>query len=37
MKDREDYVFILHFLETASERIPELISLWMKDQWSSVP
>ncbi|MGI8313964.1 YaaC family protein [Halobacillus mangrovi] len=35
MRDREDYVFIVQFLQAASEQIPELISDWLKQQFSS--
>ncbi|MGP4069019.1 YaaC family protein [Halobacillus sp. B29] len=36
MRDREDYVFIIEFLKSASEQIPVLISAWLKDQLTSV-
>ncbi|MCA0984910.1 YaaC family protein [Halobacillus yeomjeoni] len=35
MRDREDYVFIIHFLNAASEHIPKLIAEWLKDQFLS--
>lgn len=34
MRDREDYVFIVHFLQSASEQIPRLVSEWLKDQFT---
>jgi hypothetical protein len=36
MRDREDYVFIVHFLKSASEQIPLLISEWLKEQFASM-
>lgn len=34
MRDREDFVFIVHFLESASEQIPQLISELLKAQFT---
>ncbi|MBN9654336.1 hypothetical protein J0K78_08675 [Halobacillus sp. GSS1] len=36
MKDREDYVFIVHFLHSASGRIPKIFASWLKDQFASL-
>ncbi|QAS52852.1 YaaC family protein [Halobacillus litoralis] len=35
MKDREDYVFIVHFLNSAAGQIPSMVSAWLTDQFSS--
>lgn len=32
LRDREDYVFILHFLESMPTQIANLISSWLEDQ-----
>lgn len=36
MKDREDYVFIVHFLDSVAERMPKIIAAWLKDQFTSI-
>ncbi|CDQ18383.1 YaaC-like Protein [Halobacillus karajensis] len=36
MKDREDYVFIIHFLESAADQIPKLFASWLKDQFAAI-
>ncbi|SFK11890.1 YaaC-like Protein [Halobacillus dabanensis] len=36
MKDREDYAFIVHFLDSASVQIPKIFSSWLKDQFTSL-
>ncbi|WP_079529055.1 YaaC family protein [Halobacillus hunanensis] len=35
LRDREDYVFIIHFLQSAPKQIPTLISTWLRDQSSA--
>ncbi|WP_226582365.1 YaaC family protein [Halobacillus litoralis] len=36
MKDREDYVFVVHFLDSCTRQIPHLVSDWLKDQFTSL-
>ncbi|MCA0972356.1 YaaC family protein [Halobacillus litoralis] len=36
MRDRDDYVFIIQFLDSATGEIPNLISSWLESQFSSL-
>lgn len=36
MRDREDFVFIVHFLQSAVDQVPALISTWLKDRHLSI-
>ncbi len=36
LKDRDDYVFIVHYLQETSKRIPLLVSQWLKDQFTGI-
>ncbi|RWZ54750.1 hypothetical protein EQV77_13975 [Halobacillus fulvus] len=36
MRDRDDYVFIDHFLQTAAEEVPDLIAEWLEDRFMSL-
>ncbi|WP_256464131.1 hypothetical protein [Halobacillus amylolyticus] len=36
LRDREDYVFIVHFLQSLPGHIPALVSGWLKDQFVSL-
>ena len=35
LRDRDDFVFITHFLEAVAEHVPHLVSEWLKDQFTS--
>ncbi|TGB01288.1 YaaC family protein [Halobacillus salinus] len=37
MRDRDDYVFIVHFLRSAAVEIPTLVSSWLENQFTSLP
>lgn len=36
MRDRDDFVFIIHFLRSASTQIPGLVSSWLEKQFNSL-